>query len=248
MKNLILLAFCLLFTLPLFAQDEEQKTDDVVEETLIADQSRQSFFNDPNNMNSLSNNGAFYVSNPSPSYKVDVKKAYHNPEWQTTEVRMINGDKYEIKGRYRVIDQAFEVLHKGEAYELKKQQLQSLLIGEDRFLMMPDPMLKRRGAVIYQLHYASSAYQLIEYHGAQWQEPKETNMFDTSEKHRTIKPMKELILRSKGEFVKVKSHNEAIRALGIDKKSIQDKYLKKNKLKLNRSADLVQFLEYLDAR
>lgn len=249
MRNNLL--FCFLFVLCAFnaiAPQADEQVENKLSETKMNNQSRESLLNDGGSMNTLNNGGAFFISNPSPSYKVDVKLAYHNPEWQTTEVRMINGDKYKIKGRYRVIDQAFEVLHEGEAYELKKQQLQSVLIGEDRFLMMPDPMLKKRGAVIYQLHYTSGAYQLIEYHGAQWQEPKEQNMFDTSEQHRTIKPMKELILRTKGEFVKVKTHGEALRSLGVDKKSVQAKYAKKNKLKLNRSADLIQFLEYLDAR
>ncbi|PHI20640.1 hypothetical protein CEQ90_06170 [Lewinellaceae bacterium SD302] len=249
MKNLLIFAFSLLLPFSLFSQ-EKKATETNVEETVMKDNSRKAFLNQTGGTTeaNLVNGGAFYLSNPSPTYKIEVEKAYHKPEWQKSTVRMVNGNSYGIQGRYRVIDQAFEVLHQGEAYELKKEQLQSVTIGEDRFLMMPDPMLKKRGAVIYQLHYTSGAYQLIEYHGAQWQEPKEQNMFDTSEQHRTIKPMKELILRTKGEFVKIKNHGEALRSLGVDKKSVQAKYAKKNKLKLNRSADLIQFLEYLDAR
>lgn len=248
-----LITFTLLLLLPLFAfsQEAESKEKEEREEAAnLKDETRKGMFNDTRNgvVGALVAGGSYYVSNPSPTYEVDVKLAYHNPNWQMATVRMINGETYETKGRYRVIDQSFEVLHEGEAYELKKQQLQGITIGKDRFLMMPDPLFKRSGAVIYQLHYNSADYQLLEYHNAEWQEPQKQNMFDTREQHRTIKLSEELVIRANGRFQRIKSQGDAIKIFGIGKKSVASKYIKKNKLKLNQAADLVQFLEYLDAQ
>jgi hypothetical protein len=163
-------------------------------------------------------------------------------------VRLVNGDTYEIKGRYRIIDQQFEVLHNGEAYELKKDQLHRIIIGEADFLMMPDPLLKKRGAHIYQRHYASKSYQLLEYHGAQWQDPPEQNMFDTREQHRTIKEMKELILRNDGNFFLIKKNRDVFNALGISKKSAAANFARRQNLKVSEIDDLVTFLEYLEQK
>lgn len=243
---LILLALAQLNVV--FAQEEPKEDDAKLENVEQKDYTRRTMFNEARGSaeGNLINGGSYYVSNPSPTYKVDVKKAYHNPEWQDAEVRMVNGDYYKAKVRYRVIDQAFEIQHEGEAYELKKDQLQGVYIGQDRFVMMPDPLLKKRGAHIYQLHYSSPKYQLVEFHGAQWQDPPKQNMFDTSDQHRTIKSMKQLIIRTASGFHLLKSPKDLINALGLDKKSPQAKYAKKQQLKLNKAADVVAFLKYLE--
>lgn len=250
MTRYVQLITLVLITCSLFAQQktEKQEVEDKLEDTNLQDNSVKAMMNsntvDPTG--SLMSGAAFYISNPSPAYKVDMELAYHNPAWQVASVRLITGDAYEIKGRYRIIDQQFEVLHKGEAYELKKDQLQRIVIGEDDFILMPDPMLKKRGAQIYQRHYASKSYQLIEHHGAQWQDPPEQNMFDTREQHRTIKEMKELLLRANGDFFLIKKNRDVFDALGIAKKSAAANYVRRENLKITDAEDLVKFLQHLD--
>lgn len=241
---LILLAY----SLSAQQQAGKPELEDRVEATNARDDSRKAMLNsntvDPTG--ALMSGSAFYISNPSPTYEVDMNLAYHNPEWQLATVRLVTGDLYEIKGRYRIIDQQFEVLHEGVAYELKKDQLQRVVIGEANFLMMPDPLLKKRGAHIYQRHYASKSYQVLEYHGAQWQDPPEQNMFDTREQHRTIKEKKELILSTGGAFFLIKRNKDVLKALGLSKKSAAANFIRRENLKVSEVDELVTFLEYLE--
>lgn len=248
---LVLLSFFLVSVLPGQEQKKDTKVEEKTEAAQLNDETRKGMFNTTqrNDVNSnLAAGGFYYVSNPSPTYEVDLEKAYLDPNWQVGEVRMVNGDFYKAELRYRIIDQSFEVLHEGEAYELKQDQLQSIYINKDRFILMPDPMLKKRGMHIYQLHYNTNNYQLIEYHGAQWQDPPEQNMFDTRERHRTIKSMKELIIRTPEGFSMLKSPKDLLKLLAIDKKSVEAKYVKRNGLKLNQADDIIVFLEYLEER
>lgn len=243
---LLILLGCLTFGLK--AQEDDPKKEEKTQATDLKDETRKGMFNNTRSSvnGALAAGGAFYVSNPSPTYEVDVEKAYYDPEWQDGEVRMVNGDFYKAKLRYRIIDQAFEVLHEGEAYELKQNQLQGIYLGGTRFILMPDPLLKKRGVHIYELHYNTNNYQLVEHHGAQWQDPPEQNMFDTREQHKTIKSMKELIFRTPAGFEVLNGPKDLLRILGFDKKSTQARYAKRNNLKLNQAADIIAFLEYLE--
>ena len=73
-------------------------------------------------------------------------------------------------------------------------------------------------------------------------------MFDTRERHRTIKRMNELIIRMNNGFEVLNSPKALLQLMGFDKKSVEAKYVKRNGLKLNKAEDVVVFLEYLENR
>jgi len=244
--RILSLLFLSLLASVLRAQEEEEaKTEDYVVQTETKDFTREALVNQGNPQAALAQGGLFYVSNPSPTYEVDMKLLYHTPAWQPARSTLLGEDDVELEGRYQVLDQKFEVLYEGEAYDMDSERMMSIRIGDDQFVFLPDPLLRRRGRVIHQVHFQDDKYQLLEQHRAEWQDPPERNMFDTRANHRKLRRYRTLVLRMDNKYYEVRNGKDLFKLLGLPKKGRAASFAKREGLKLNRGADAAKLLAFL---
>lgn len=225
------------------------QTDERTEESVPNSYSRKEMFDRTDAISALSGGiGAFYVTNPSPAYQVDVEKAYLDPAYLPADITLLTGERYELPARYRIIDQAFEVQLEQQAFDLENGKLLRISIGGRDFLRTIDLLRPQSGETIYQVHYRNESIQLLEQHLAMWQDPPRKNMFDTSQSFRTIHRDSKLILRKQNQNVELKKPKDVYRALDIPKKGALANFIRDRDLNLRRPADIVVLLEELARR
>ncbi|MEM1359674.1 MAG: hypothetical protein AAGF89_15835 [Bacteroidota bacterium] len=224
------------------AQEEtEPVNEDVAKQSSAKDESKRSMVNNIAVNSVLSNGGAFYVSNPPPLMELDPEKAYLRTEWEPLVVRLMNGKTSELTGRYRLLDQKFEIKVDGELYEIYSTMISAARLGDDEFVLLPEA----NGTKIYQVHFQGEDYQLWSHHWADWQEPKSQNMFDTSDAKKTLKRDEDLLLLHPGGRDKVKNKKQLQQLLGLQKNGKEMKYVKNMRLDLRKGSDVTKLLEYM---
>lgn len=239
-------SFTLLSLLLVFSLAAQEDKEEKVEETTQKDFSRKAMMNDGRVENALVSGGAYYISNPAPTYEIDMNLVYHQAAWQASTIELLDGSTFTAKARYRVLDQKFEVLVDGEAYELDNARLLKITVGDQRFALLPDFQLKEPGRLIYQVHYRNENREVLERHHAKWQDPPQQNMFDTREQHRTVRRSAETYFRDGGEVIQLKNNKELVKILGLPKKGDAADYIKAKGLKLQHAADAAELLNFLD--
>ncbi|MEL6393909.1 MAG: hypothetical protein AAFR97_14265, partial [Bacteroidota bacterium] len=220
-------------------------TEDVTTNTNTIAFRRDNLLDDGQAQDNLIGGGAYYVSNPAPTYELDPELIYFDAEWQEGRVELLDGDVYRADLRYRVLDQKFEVLVEGEAYELDNNQIARVDIADAYFILMVDPLNRLNGRHIHQLHFIGGDMQILEQHEADWQDPPEQNMFDTREQHRTVKRTSTTVFGQDGQFNVLRNNRSLTRLLGLAKGSDAMDFVRSRRLQLKEAADAARLLSFL---
>ena len=172
LRTLLLpLLFC---TTGLLGQSDP--VNDLSEHAQQKDRATQEFMNNTAAEASLVNGGAFYVSNPPPSYKVDVDKAYLDKEFRKMHVTFRSGDTATIFARIRVIDQKVELMREGGVYELRDNYTESIETESgETYLFLLDPLLRSKGTGVYQRAFTGGGFNLLVHRTADWKETRPKN-------------------------------------------------------------------------
>lgn len=242
MRRHYLFLLLFLLTAGLMAQEgTEESNQDVSSQSTSKDESKRSMVNNLAVNSVLSNGGAFYVSNPPPLMELDPEKAYLRTDWETLVVRLMDGKTSELIGRYRLVDQKFEIKVDGELYEIYSTMISAAKLGEDNFVLLPEAS----GTKIYQVHYQGEDYQLWSHHTSDWQEPEKQNMFDTRDAKRTLKKEEKLLLLHPEGRDQVKNKKQLLQMLKLEKNGREMKYAKNMRLDLHKGADVAKLLVYM---
>lgn len=236
----------LLAVYSLGAQDEtETEEEDLTEENVSLNEGMDRLFNiDKDPMQTFGKGGAVYVSNPSPLIELDPELAYYRTEWEPLILRLVTGKTTELTGRYRLVDQKFEIKTDDGIYEIYSTMLAEAQLGEDYFFVQAN----YGDANIYQVYFRSDDYMLLGEHVAELQEPKEQNMFDTREAKRTLKRKRTLYLRyPEGVKVELKNKKQTMTMLRIYKGSKEASFIKREKIDLKNTTDLVKLLTFMES-
>jgi len=225
-----------LFTTPLIAQVE-----DLSQQAKEKDLGKRTMLNNGGANQALIKGGAFFVSNPPPALELDPHKAYFRTEWDSLVVRLMDGRTAKLMGRYRVIDQKFEINEDGEIYEIFSSLISKAKLGDDNFVLLPDGA----GTKIYQLHFKGGDYRLWSHHRTEWNEPEKQTMFDTREVKKTMRREEDIYLLYPGGQDLIKNRKELIKALGIAKGGPELKYAKKAGLDLRKVAGIKDLLVFM---
>ncbi|WP_020568876.1 hypothetical protein [Neolewinella persica] len=241
MIRYLLLTCCLLFLSAAYCQEE--KLEDISEQTSATDESKRSFINDNAPVNRLIKGGAFYVSTPPPLMELDPKKAYYRTEWDSLVLRLVTGGTVELEGRYRLLDQKFEIKTDDGIYEIYNTMVAEAQLGDDYFAVFRDKL----GMKIFQVYYRSTNHSLIGHHSSEWQDPPNKNMFDTREAKRTLKKKQQLFIAFEGGTKEaIRNRGQLMDLLGINKKSPAGKFVKQEKIDSDNPADVVRLLQFVD--
>ena len=231
----------------LFAQNE--RPTEVIDNSNHVEQkdrSTQEFMNNTAAEASLVNGGAFYVNNPPPAYKVDVEKAYLDKDFKKMKLTFHNGEETEVFGRIRRVDSKVEIMQEGDVFELRDNYTREIELEDGTiYLMLYDPLKKRKGAAVYEVAYQDEGYTLLVLHTSEWQDPKPHSMFDTSEPTKTLKEKEDVILLRADDSARSVNNSKAlIAALDPAHYSAAAQQRKRLKIK-NGVADYVRLLEAL---
>jgi hypothetical protein len=241
MIRYLILCCCLLVSTSARCQEVERK--DISQQTTATDESTRSFINNNASVNNLIGGGAFYVSTPPPLMELDPKKAYYRTEWDRLLLRLVTGGTVELEGRYRLLDQKFEINTDDGIYEIYNTMVAEAQLGDDYFVIFPDNQKMK----IFQVYYRSSNYSLIGHHSAEWQDPPSKNMFDTREAKRTLKKKRQLFIAyAGGTRSAIRSKRQMIDLLGIAKNSRAAKFIKREKIDSNNPQGVLRLLQFID--
>ncbi len=234
MKFAFLLLACLIATAG-FAQ-----TTDNTEEVDPNDRTRNEMFNRQNPSAALQAGSAFYVSNPSPLVELDTEKAYFRQEWEELIIRTHDGKTATLQGRYRIVDQKFEIQREDGIYELYNTVIKEAQLGDAYFVLLPTGA----GIEVYEVHYRNDRDYVLTHHSTDWIEPKKHSMFDTSESKRTLKRKVEVFLMMAHGKFPVENKRTVVAVLGIGKSDPAMQYIKDEKLNMKDPNDIAKFLQY----
>lgn len=226
-----------------------QSVSDITGNNLSKDKTRQGVFNAGTSPDAiLVAGGAFYVSSPSPTYKVEPEKAYVNPAFTECRAALRKGGYIDIMARIRRTDQKIEFNYEGEIYELKSTHIERLESLEDNrsWLLLFDPLRKDKGIGLYEELYTDGDSRLLLLETAEWQDPPKQNMFDTRDVHRTLEIKKKIIYIAGDSTSEVKSMKRLLSCLPERWQRTANNLRKVHKLKNNKE-DYVYLLSQLAA-
>ena len=237
----------LLVSLTNFLNAQEKLPEEVIDNSNHVEQkdrSTQEFMNNQGAEASLVNGGAFFVNNPPPAYKVDVDKAYLNKDFKKMKVTFHNGEDVEVYGRIRRVDSKVEIMQEGDVFELRDNYTRQIELEDGTtYLMLYDPLKKRKGAAVYERAYQDEEYTLLVLHTSEWQDPKPRTMFDTSEPHRTLKVKEEVVLLRGDDSARPVSNSKSL-LMALAPSHYSDAAYQRKRLKVkNNVADYVRLLE-----
>lgn len=245
MKYSTIILFLLLVTPALSAQNQEEaQIEDISEEGKPNEEGLNRIFNaNTAPMQTLTHGGAFYVSNPSPLVELDPKIAYYRTEWEPLVIRLVTGKTTELTGRYRLLDQKFEIQTDDGIYEIYSTMVAEAQLGNDYFIVQSN----FGETQISQVYFRGTAHMLLGEHTADLKDPPTQNMFDTSDAKRTLKRKRSLYIRyADGVKIELKNKKQIMTILRIYKGSEGAAFIKKNKLDLKDPTDLTKLMTYLE--
>ena len=211
------------------------------------DRSTQEFMNNTAAEATLVNGGAFYVNNPPPAYKIDVDKAYLDKNFKKMKLTFHSGESVEVFGRIRRVDSKVEVMQEGDVFELRDNYTRQIEMEDGTtYLMLYDPLKKRKGAAVYEVAYQNDQYTLLVLHTSEWKDPPPRNMFDTSEPHRTLKEKEEVILLRADETARPVTNSKSL-MIALDPTDYSTAAYQRKRLKVkNEIEDYVRLLEAIE--
>ena len=234
-KYLVLIICLCSFGLP-------AQTDDLTDQDAANDRTKNDMFNRQDPSAALQAGGAFYVSNPAIRSEIDVNKAYLRTGWEDLIVRMIDGNTATVRGRYRIVDQRFEIKQDDGIYEMRNNLVREAQLGEDYFVMLPF----QNEMTIFQVHYRDSTYNILTHHYTEWKEPGEQKLYDTSERKRTLKRKETQYLLTPFEILEADKKQAVLNILMIRKGMPAYDHVRRQKWDVRKTEDLATLLEYLE--
>lgn len=236
----------LLLTLNLAAQHSGTVRHTVPSTEQSDSRSKNDMFNRQNPSTALQAGGAFYVPNPSPVYRVDVEKAYLTKDFVPITAYLVDGQEHSTNGRLRLLDQKWEIVVEGGVFDLDNRVVQRVVTADGRtFVHALDLLGRIRGIQSYEEVGQGAGSKLFVHHRADWEEPKEQNMFDTADPERTLKRREIMVLvtESDGNH-EVKKWRDVVAVIAPDRAAEAKKFAKQHKLR-NDPAGVARVLEHL---
>lgn len=178
--------------------------------------------------------------------QADLQKIYYNIDYKEGLLSMTTGDLLKAKLRYRLFGQLMEIEYQGSTYAMDLNMVKAFTIGQDDFILLPDPLKKKMGRIIHQVHFANANTLILQQHWTEEDFREKLNNVPTADSQ-LLRRSDDLLLVLAGEVHHILSHKAAMEALKIDKKSNTAKFIKASKLKLREAKDLVQLINYLNA-
>lgn len=247
MKTLtsLLSLFCLLTCGMLYGQTSSVDTVLAAE----TDFSRRSLVNrDALNRTLRDPDNNYFIAPPPVEYSVDPKKLYYQAGYRNSVIEFIGDETLEVPARYQLLNQKFEVVIDRKVFDLDNDKLMSLTMGDDSFIFLYDPLRRIAGRVIHQVHFKGDNHQLLEQHQVEWQKPQLDSPYGKIENKQSLNRFNNLILQVGTKFYPINSSKDMIKALDLPKKGTAQRYIKSEKLKLNKPADAKKLLEFIAAR
>ncbi|OAV43732.1 hypothetical protein [Lewinella sp. 4G2] len=240
MRTLLFL-ICICLTFSLAAQEKENL--DLREEVRPNSRATNDMFNRQDASAALQSGGTFYASAPPATLELTPETAYLRPEWEELVIRTTTNETATVQGRYRLIDQKFEIKDGEDIYEIYTTMVREAQLGDDYFVVQSE------GAemVIYQVLYRDTDNQVLIKHTAEWQDPPQKNMFDTSEAVRKLKKRQITYLASNGRLIRADKKKDVLAALDLGQNQAAYAYFKKNRLNPKDEQDLIQLLTYINS-
>lgn len=178
--------------------------------------------------------------------QADLQKIYYNIDYKDGLLSMTTGDILKAKLRYRLFGQLMEIEYQGNTYAVDLNMVKAFTIGQDDFILLPDPLKKKMGRIIHQVHYADENTLILQQHWTEEDFREKLNNVPTADSQ-LLRRSDDLLLVIAGKVHHILSHKAAMEALDIDKKSKTAKFIKASKLKLRQAEDLRQLINYLNA-
>ncbi len=178
--------------------------------------------------------------------QADLQKIYYNLDYKAGLLSMTTGDLLSANLRYRLFGQLMEIEYQGSTYAMDLNMVKAFTIGEDDFILLPDPLKKKMGRIIHQVHFADANTLLLQQHWTEEDFREKLNNVPTADSQ-LLRRSDDLLLLQDSKVHHILSHKAAMEALEIDRKSNTAKFIKASKLKLRDAKDLVQLINYLNA-
>jgi len=245
MKYSVVFFLLLFFISPLVTRAQENVSEeDISGQAKPNEEGLNRIFNaNSSPTQTLTHGGAFYVSNPSPLVELDPKLAYYRTEWEPLIIRLVTGETTELTGRYRLLDQKFEIKTDDGIYEIYSTMVAEAQLGDDYFLVQTnfgEPS-------IHQVYYRGEEYMLLGEHTAVLKDPPSQNMFDTRDAKQTLKRAETVYLRyPDGIKVELKNKKQTLTVLRVYKGSAEAAYVKKHKIDLKVAMDIAKLLTFMN--
>ncbi|MEL6273489.1 MAG: hypothetical protein AAFU03_00105 [Bacteroidota bacterium] len=242
MRTIFLVSFLLLFLTNLSAQ--QLKLKDLVD---IQSNLDAVYDNNLQTIHNLSRNRTLIEPRQLKPQLRDMELIYFNPQMTEGRIRLIDGKVYAAPLRYRIFDQVLETEMEDISFAIDESVLSAFSIGNDNFVVTQDPMGQTPGRTIHQVHFVNDYFVLLEKHEAEESYSERLNNIPSSHSQ-LVRRKSKLILVNEDTSTIINGNNDVFEALRLSKKGWAGKYVKENKLKLKKGADLAALLKYISEK